>query len=375
MYNIIETTWIHVELTTKCQAACPFCSRNDYGFKNRTDFPLAELSIDDWRKLFDNEEFTNLKRFDFTGNFGDPMIARDIVEILDYCFTRWPTIEISISTNGGMRKPLWWSQLAEKFQHKNIVVLFSIDGLEDTNHIYRINVPYEKVIDNARAFINAGGRAVWRMVPFYHNEKQIAEAESRAVKYGFAKFDLNDQNRDYGYAFTSESTGYWIYPTSNKSVDPNTRIYPPKSFKPKDDHEIQYHNYVSHVENEWISNNRNIYCVTKEEKTFYICANGEVYPCCFMGHYPKTYKSVGTIDFSEKFGNINNNALDVGIAQALACFDNVEEKWKAKTIKEGFPTACAGCTKFSCDNFSSITPSRDNIRLNKRAIAKLKKGL
>ena len=375
MYNIIETTWIHVELTTKCQAACPFCSRNHYGFKSRTDFPLTELSIDDWRKLFDNEEFVNLKRFDFTGNFGDSMIARDIVEILDYCFTRWPKIEINISTNGGMRKPNWWTQFAEKFQYKNIVVQFSIDGLEDTNHIYRINVPYEKVIANARAFINAGGRAIWRMVPFYHNEKQIAEAESRSIEYGFTKFSLNDQDRDYGYVFTSESTGYWIYPTSNKSIDPNTRIYPPKNFKPVDDDKNEYYNYINHIENKWISNNRNIYCITKEEKTFYICANGEVYPCCFIGKYPKTFKSVSTVDFFETFGNINNNALDVGLAQAFACFNDLEEKWKANTINKGFPAVCASCTQYACNNSSSITPDPATIRLNKRAVAKLKKGL
>lgn len=375
MYNIIETTWIHVELTTKCQAVCPFCVRNDYGFKNRIDFPLTELSLGDWKKLFDPVKFVSLKRFDFTGNFGDPMITRDIVEILDYCFTRWPKIEINISTNGGMRKPIWWTQLAEKFQHENIIIQFSIDGLEDTNHIYRINVPYEKVIANAKAFINAGGRAIWRMVPFYHNEKQIAEAESRSIEHGFFNFSLNDQNRDYGYVFTSESTGYWIYPTSNKSIDPNTRIYLPEYFKSKITNEKDYVNYSKTIETKWISNNRNIYCATKEEKTFYICANGEIYPCCFIGQYPKTYKSVGNFDFFQTFGNINNNALDVGLIQAFACFNNLEEKWKAKTINDGFPTVCAACTRYVCNNASSIAPSRLSMRLSKRAIAKLKKDL
>ena len=66
--------------------------------------------------------------------------------------------------------------------------VFSIDGLEDTNHLYRRNVKWEKVIENARSFITAGGKAHWDMLVFEHNKHQVDEAKSYANKLGFVWF-------------------------------------------------------------------------------------------------------------------------------------------------------------------------------------------
>jgi hypothetical protein len=44
--------------------------------------------------------------------------------------------------------------------------------LEDTNHLYRENVEWKKIMENARAFISAGGTAHWDMLIFDHNKHQ-----------------------------------------------------------------------------------------------------------------------------------------------------------------------------------------------------------
>ena len=46
---------------------------------------------------------------------------------------------------------------------------FAIDGLEDTNHIYRRNTDWVKIVQNATAYIAAGGRAEWDFIVFAHN--------------------------------------------------------------------------------------------------------------------------------------------------------------------------------------------------------------
>ena len=75
-----------------------------------------------------------------------------------------------------------------------------MDGLEDTNGIYRIGVDYNKVVANMRAFIDGGGRAIWKFVTFKWNEHQVEQAEALSKEYGCYKFqqdwDVNDQDID-----------------------------------------------------------------------------------------------------------------------------------------------------------------------------------
>ena len=77
-------------------------------------------------------------------------------------------------------------------------VVFSIDGLEDTNHLYRRNVQWHKVMENAKSFIDAGGLARWRMIVFEHNAHQLKDAEQLSKAMGFGKFDING-----GYTFSA----------------------------------------------------------------------------------------------------------------------------------------------------------------------------
>ena len=59
-------------------------------------------------------------------------------------------IKIEIHTNGGARNVEFWENLGKlsKIAGKNILVIFSVDGLEDTNHIYRRNVKWDKLKEN-----------------------------------------------------------------------------------------------------------------------------------------------------------------------------------------------------------------------------------
>ena len=54
---------------------------------------------------------------------------------------------------------------------------FNIDGLQDTNHVYRKNTNFEKIIDNASAYIRMGGIAEWNYIVFKHNQHQIDKEE------------------------------------------------------------------------------------------------------------------------------------------------------------------------------------------------------
>ena len=75
---------------------------------------------------------------------------------------------------------------------------FGIDGLEDTNHIYRRGVKWERLQDNFREYIKAGGDAGWQFIVFPWNEHQIEEARQRSLDEGFATFSLVQTVRNSG---------------------------------------------------------------------------------------------------------------------------------------------------------------------------------
>ena len=99
------------------------------------------------------------------GNLGDPVIAQDPLEVMDYHAVKIPNIWLSMNTNAGAKKPEWWRELAKTIG-QNGHVIFSLDGLKDTNHLYRQNVNWDICMDSAEAFINAGGRARWDYLIF-----------------------------------------------------------------------------------------------------------------------------------------------------------------------------------------------------------------
>ena len=49
---------------------------------------------------------------------------------------------------------------------------------------------YQKIIDNASAFIQAGGFATWQFVPYAHNEHQVKNCIKVSQELGFKKFKL-----------------------------------------------------------------------------------------------------------------------------------------------------------------------------------------
>jgi MoaA/NifB/PqqE/SkfB family radical SAM enzyme len=338
MIQLHEINKLHVELSSKCQAACPLCSRNDYGFRTRSDFPITELTIDDWKQIFDNVHLPNVGHILFNGNFGDPLTATDFVKICEYSYEHWDKLKIiRVNTNGGLRSKIWWKELGTKFKNCGFTVSFAIDGIGDTNHIYRINVSYDKVIENARAFIDAGGHASWQMIKFRHNRHQYDQAKTLSEDYGFKNFELIDSGRNHGFVFTSKDNGYWILPDDDTFENYLTS---PKIFRKIKPSVLDIKSFESE-KSKWIENGRQLSCYTKQMKSVYLAANSELFPCCWTGQYPSQYKKWYN-NFNKVVGNIENNTLDVGFEKAIDWFNKVEESWQED--KE-IIRPCLGCAK------------------------------
>ena len=198
--NESEMGRIQIELSNYCNAACPACERAyvidekpiDPEFKLNNKF----ITLKEIKKTFIPGRWDSLDLIHFCGNVDEPVINPDILDITKYFYdlpTKGP--RLFIATNGGTRDEKFWSKLGHlSYERSNdgkysgVFAVWGIDGLEDTNDIYRINVDWNTLEKNWKAYIKAGGEAFWQFLVFPWNKHQIKEAETRALNEGFTKF-------------------------------------------------------------------------------------------------------------------------------------------------------------------------------------------
>ena len=112
LYGYDEVRIVHLELTHRCNAACPMCARNINGGVINPDMPMSELTLADIKKILVPEFVAQLKRIYACGNYGDPIVARDCLEVFRYLRQAGPGMHLCMHTNGSARRPEWWSELA-----------------------------------------------------------------------------------------------------------------------------------------------------------------------------------------------------------------------------------------------------------------------
>lgn len=370
-YNDIKT--VHLEVTDKCNAACPMCARNINGGEDNPQLPEVELSLADVKTMFPVEFIKQLDRLYMCGNYGDPIAAKDTLEIFQYFREHNSKMMLSLHTNGSAKSTEWWSNLATVLGTKGYVV-FSVDGLEDTNHLYRQNTVFSKIMTNAQAFIDAGGRARWDYIVFAHNEHQVEEAEELSKKMKFEKFQFKKSARFY-----SNSTGVTkeMHQAANRK-GLTTLLQPPTNpkyrnsalqelskiakatneikFLPSKSSDLTGHlgRQVFHIaedkktamEKYWDSSD--IKCKVAEEKSIYISAEGIVQPCCWTAGQMYVWywepESSQIWNLINAVGKDNINAKNKPLQQivdGLFFQTLIPDSWNKPSCAEGKLAVCA----------------------------------
>lgn len=220
MIDIQNIKLIDIETTSHCNLHCPQCDRFDLTGKENKYMELKHL---DFARLRDNlnlDKLVSLETILLEGDHGDPLMHPDILDIIGF----FKDIkQVKLVTNASLRSVSWWQQLAKI---KNLVVTFSIDGLEDTLDFYRINADFDKVIANATAFIQSGGRAIWKYVVFQHNEHQVDRARQLAQELGFEEFETDVSNRNFYNKQEFPIFVDGIYQNRNLKIASTTRARP-----------------------------------------------------------------------------------------------------------------------------------------------------
>lgn len=325
MYEKIDIDVIELELTNKCNATCPMCARTING-KTRKNMELIELDIK-FLKNIDIEIIKKLKKIEIKGGYGEGILHSEFLKIIKYFININPCIFIEIHTNGSLKTKNFWKQLAVLFTTYNIKhdVIFSIDGLEDTNHLYRKGTIWNKIIDNAKEFINNGGYASWFYLIFKHNEHQIDLAEQLSKQLGFKQFVTKVSSRFNDTKFLVEDDkkeSYYIYKSEKYKIN---NIFEHGS-------NINKENY-NKIDKK-IINCKSIknYSKIKYSK-IYIDVYGIVTPCCWIGAitnpFNNTFSNKNFFEYISKEDFDNCNILNYKLTKILKnnMFTNIMKSW------------------------------------------------
>jgi MoaA/NifB/PqqE/SkfB family radical SAM enzyme len=249
------------------------CNRNINGGLDNPLIKIRSWSLDEFKTVMTPELLTQLNSYYFCGNFGDPILNNDLINMCAYSSSVSPDTPVAIHTNGGARNTDWWTALAKALpvNHK---VVFALDGLADTHSLYRVGTDFNKIIENATAFIQAGGTAEWVFIKFKHNEHQVADARALSIELGFKTFVLKNSSR---FILEPRVNVLDKQGALTHYIEPATDV--PLKFIDRKIVEA----YKDIVSSSVIS------CKSKHEKEIYIDAYGDVLPCCWLSSVPYTY--------------------------------------------------------------------------------------
>jgi len=287
---------IQLDHTSRCNLLCPQCARTSDNGAVKSSVQIKDLTVDDYKIIL--EPLSKNVKIMHCGNYGDVIASPTFDETLDWCISNGYN-NIQILTNGSARKPSWWADLA----YKKVSVVFSVDGLAETNHIYRVNSVFKIILENMKAFINAGGIARWDYLVFNHNFYQLEDAKQLAKDIGIQEFNIKYTSR-----FVNPHVSY--NPSIiNKNNIQVTDIKDNKNASSFNEIIQTYTDFSEYVKKTPIT------CKYQELSRYYIDMEMRLWPCCWMGapiysnnSSDPQYRDL--IKVYDKFGE-NFNRLDI----------------------------------------------------------------
>lgn len=277
---------VHVELTDRCNAECPVCPRSVNGGPVMPYIKNQELGLDYFLML--GEDFCKgIRRWNFCGTKGDPSAAKDLLQILEFLLKCNPKTQIEVRTNGGAKQPDYWARISELFKGTNCFVVWSVDGLEHTNHVYRKNVKWSKLWANMIAYFEGGGPARWEFLKFDHNKDDIPVIDAICKKYG-VYFDIKEP---YGF-FELQDGKIRTVPVYNRDGTLAYTIKPHYPAELFDEHlpfvQAENHEFKQFDGIDWANMEVEFDCQVsgygpnRDKYEVYIDSDGAVYPCCYI---------------------------------------------------------------------------------------------
>jgi MoaA/NifB/PqqE/SkfB family radical SAM enzyme len=314
--------------------------------------PLCHIEREVIDRTFTADLCQRLRQVFFCGSYGDPIMHPEFRDILRDFRRKNPTLWLYFHSNGGAHDPEYWQEIAEIMSGYGQID-FGIDGLEDTLHLYRRNVRYDRVIENARAFIQAGGRAQWNFIVFRHNQHQVEEARQRSQDLGFFNILIRRTGRFFNHR-TIEELSSWPVAGQYHLEPPTLPEYRNQSMLFLPELKKQYRDIREYFDT------TEIRCDALVGPKVAINAEGLVLPCNFFNHnlYDRRFYEDGVLPeanelstvegqnqvraFLERFGleNLNIHYHSLSDIFSNPMWNELVGSWN-KTLSQGRLFECA----------------------------------
>lgn len=349
MFDYDSITRLHYEITSRCNAKCPMCGRfsKDNQHKLLDGLILGEMTLEQTQAIFPEEFIKRLQKMRFCGSYGDTPIARDYLAINEWFRSVNPTVWLTNTTNGSMRKPEWWAELARVTAPKD-EMSFCIDGIGEDNALYRRNTNYEKILENAAAYIAAGGNACWQTLAFKHNQHQIDEMEQIARKMGFNDFRVRASGRFIAPAFDVLDREGNVTHQLEPTTDPR--------FVNEGSNKLIADIKKTGLNRFMLSERLPISCYALHREEIFVSHEGLVFPCCFTAE--AEIRGVGKTKWEqaelERLGGrdiIDGTKYELRDIVEGEYFTTIYDSWKKDSYEDGRNPTCARyCGKGTAQN-------------------------
>lgn len=140
---------LNVEVTTRCNLACTFCTHSSLSKEQ-----VGDMSWELYAKVIKEAGHYKTPAVNFNG-LGEPMLVRDLPKKIAYA-KEHGFIDLMFHTNGTIMSASGARALIESGLDR---IIFSIDSPDKTTYeAMRINADYERVIGNVRQFAELRNR-------------------------------------------------------------------------------------------------------------------------------------------------------------------------------------------------------------------------
>lgn len=174
--DVVEVT--HIEASTRCILQCPKCPRTR-ALEIGTKIYIGDVNFEKTIELIDA---TENERVVITGSFGDAIFNPKLKDIVKHVISTGKCFTLATAAPGKDLK--WWKDFYQLYTGYNNVVIFGLDGLEDTAGMYRVGTDFNKMFETMKLGAKMGKHVVWQWIPFSFNEHQIDTAKKLAKGNG-----------------------------------------------------------------------------------------------------------------------------------------------------------------------------------------------
>jgi len=325
---------LHVEITNKCNAACPMCDRNIYGGVDRPGRGQTEWSTSDIRSVF--KDLPNLKFVYFCGTHGEPLAAKNIFEAIKAAKDTGAKVEMF--TNGSLKTEVWWEKLLGVLD-KGDRITFGVDGIE-TNHLYRQNTDINKILKNMQMCCDADIDVRWDFLVFKHNEHEMEYCKKLAKDMGvkhfrfrrtarfdrFMKFPVLDKNFDVTHYLEPPEAEEWRHPDLEdmQLILKDLQMVGKKRYNMTD---------FEWTDNFSLPDNWKINCLYQESKKIYVNSRTEVFPCCYISDEFETFKNLSNAQLKYPMGELTLNTKTwQEILDSKYFAEDLVKSWQNKNV-------------------------------------------